>query len=94
MMKTLFVPNYLDCHRFPCTVVATMQNLTKRAFSQGIYYLVAICQVVMINDEIVPSLIIITMVVCWTVEQSLVFKTIIANVVYGWIIEYFLAFVI
>ncbi len=94
MMKTLFVPDYLDCHGLSRTMVAAMQNLTEGAFPQGIHYLVTIRQVITMNDEIVSPVIIIAMVVCWIVEQSLIFETIIADVIYGWIIKYFLAFVI
>lgn len=94
MMKTLLVPNYLDCHGLSRTMVAAMQNLTERAFPQGIHHLVTIRQVITMDDEIVSPFIIIAMVVCRIVEQSLIFETIIANVIYGRIIEYFLAFIV
>jgi hypothetical protein len=63
MMEALLIPDNLDCHRLASTVVATLENLTKGAFSEGIYHFITVCEVVMVYDEVISALIIIPMII-------------------------------
>lgn len=64
MMKSLLVPNDLDRDHLTCTVISTLQHLSKRSFPQNVNDLVTIANVVVRDEQVVASIVVVSEVVC------------------------------
>lgn len=63
MVEALFVPNDLDGHHFARLVVAALQDLTERAFAQHVDDLVPIKDMVVWDNEVVASFVVVAKIV-------------------------------
>ena len=63
MMESLFIANDLDSHRFSGTVVTTIKHLTERTFSESVDNLISISKVIMVDNKVIASIIIISVVI-------------------------------
>ena len=64
MMESLLVPNDLDRNHLTRTMISTLQHLAKRSFSQNVDDLVTIANVVVRNEQVVASIVVVSKVVC------------------------------
>lgn len=62
VMEPLLISDYLDRNTLPGLMVSTLPNLTKRTLPKQAHDLVSIRQVIPLDHEIVPSLVIVPMV--------------------------------
>ena len=62
-METLLIPNDFDGHRLASAMIAAMQYLSKRTFAQGVDHLVPICKMIAVNNQIVTSFIVVTVII-------------------------------
>lgn len=93
-MKAFLVADDLDSDGFTSAVIATVEHLTKGALAQGVYDLIAISQVVVIDDQIVASLVVVPKVVRRFVRVRGLLLAIRANIIHRWEIQNFLPLVI
>ena len=93
-MEALLVPDDLDGHGFPGAVVTAVEHLPKRTLAQRIYNLVAEGQVVVIDDLVVPALVVVAVVVRVVVRCRHLFVTARPDVVYRLEIEDLLALIL
>jgi hypothetical protein len=63
VMETLLIANDLDSNHISSLVISALQNLTERTFSEDVDNLVAVVEVIVRNEEIIASLIVISVVV-------------------------------
>lgn len=63
MMKAFFVANNFDRHGVTCTVISALENLAKGAFSKGVNHLVSVREVIMIDNQVISTIIIIAMII-------------------------------
>lgn len=69
MMKSFLVSYNLDRNRFSSAMVPAIENLTKGSLPEGINDLVTICQMVMVDHEIIATLIVISVVVVGVLQN-------------------------
>lgn len=62
-MESLFIANDLDSHRFSSAVVTAIEHLTERTFSKSIDNLVPISKVIMIDNKVIATFIVISVVI-------------------------------
>ncbi len=94
MMEPFLVSDDLNGHRFTSTVISTMQNLTKRSLPERVNHFVPIGQVIVIDDKVVTSIIIIAVVICRIVTSSRLLVTPGPDVVHTRKLKNLFAFVI
>lgn len=70
MVEPFLVSNDLDRHRFARTMVPTVQYLSERSLSQRVNDLISISQVIVVNDLIIASVVVIPMVICIVAESG------------------------
>ena len=93
MVEALLVANDLDSDRLARAVVATMQNLPKGTFTQRIHDFIPEGQVIMHDDLIVASLVIISVIVRRIIQGRRVLRTVAAEVVHRGVIQDLLALI-
>lgn len=71
-------------------MVATMEDLAERAFAQCVDDLVSISQMIMINDEIIATVIIITVIIGAVIKSGHFFLTLRSDVVDGGEVQHLL----
>jgi hypothetical protein len=59
-VEALLVPDNLDGYILACLVIVALGHLTKRTFAQHIQDLVAIHKMIMVDDQVVTTLIVIS----------------------------------
>lgn len=64
VVESLLVANDFDSDHVSSLVISALQNLTERTFSENVDNLVAIVEVIVRNQEVIASLIVISVVVC------------------------------
>ena len=74
-------------------MISTMEHLTKRAFTQRVNNLITISQMIVIDNKIVASFIIIAVIICGTVGIGRFLLASGAYTVYRGIIQNFLALI-
>lgn len=94
VVEPLLVSDDLDGYRFTSAVVATMQHLSERSLAQCIDDFITVCQVVTIDDKIVTTLIVISMIVRRVIDSGWFFVTVSTNVIDRWVIENLLALIV
>jgi len=63
MMESLLVPNNLYCDRLSCSVISTAQYLTEGTLPKTVQDFVAVTKMVMINDKIVATIVVIAVII-------------------------------
>ena len=94
MMETLLVPYNLDSYGLAGAMVAAVEHLSEGAFTQRIYDLVTIREVVVIDDLVVPALVVVAVVVRVVVRCRHLFVAARPDVVYRLEIEDLLALIL
>jgi hypothetical protein len=69
MVEPLLVSNNLDCNRPSCSMVSATQHLTKGPLPKATRNLVAIAEMVMVNDKVVAAVVVVAVVVRWFVRM-------------------------
>ena len=80
-MESFFISNYFDSYGFAGTVIATVQDLSKRSFSKSLDYFIAICEVIVGNHNVVAPLIVVAVVVRRIVSSCHLFTVFVSDVV-------------
>lgn len=93
MVESFLVPDYLNCEGLSGTMIPTVQYLTKRALPQGVDNLVPVRKMVVINDKIVASVVVIPVIVGRVVQHRGLLLASGTNTVYSREIEDFFAFI-
>ena len=63
MLESFLVPDYLHCYDLLSLMVETLKSLTKAATSKSLHNFVAIAYVILHNNLVVSTLVIIQVVV-------------------------------
>ena len=58
-MESFLVPDDLDGHRFSGTMITAVKHLSERTFAKSVYDLITVCEVIMIDDQIVTTVVIV-----------------------------------
>ncbi len=94
MVEPLLVADNLDRYRLSCAVISAMQNLAERTFTKGVNDLVSECEVVVHDNKVVASLIVVAMVVRSVLQSRGLLIAPGANVVDRLVLENLLALVL
>lgn len=87
MMESLLVPNNLYCDRVSCSVVSAAQYLTEGALPETAHDFVAVTKMVMINDKIVATIVVITVVIRRPVRVSKLLLATSPNIIHRRVIK-------
>jgi hypothetical protein len=68
VMEPLLVADNLDGDKFTGCVVTTLEHLTKRAFAERADDFIAVRQMIVVDDEVVTSVVIVPMIVGGVVQ--------------------------
>lgn len=94
MVEPLLVADNLDRYRLSCAVISAMQNLAERTFTKGVNDLVSECEVVVHDNKVVASLVVVAMVVRSVLQSRGLLIAPGANVVDRLVLENLLALVL
>lgn len=75
-------------------MVTAMQHLSKRTLAQRVNDLVTVGKVVVLDDEVIPSLVVVAIIVRRVVPGRHVFLASSTNTVHAWEVEHLLALVV
>ena len=92
MMETFLVPNNLNGHGFASAMITTVQYLSEGTFAQGVDHLVPVCEMILVDNKIVASVIVITMIVGRVVASCRFLVASCPDVVDIGIVQHFLSF--
>lgn len=87
MVEPLLVPDDFDSYALPCLVIATLQDLTERTFTEETHDLVAIGQVIALDMDIIASFVIVAMVVDGRFGCSLILFAFLSRVPYLLVVQ-------
>lgn len=83
MVEALFVADDLDRHGLTGAVVTALQDLTKRALAEDAHDLVPVGEVVALDDQVVPSIVVVPVVEADVVELGHLLLAALADAVDG-----------
>ena len=92
MMESLLIPDDLDRDRTSRTMISTLQNLTKRPFPQQSDDLVSIREMIVLDNEVISSLVVVAVVVGRFLPRRSLLGGVLADVVDGRVVDDFFAF--
>lgn len=81
-METLLVAYDLDSDRLASTMITTAQDLAKGTFPKRVCHLISKRQMVMGNNLVITTFIVVTIIVCGVLRRCLLLATSCANEVY------------
>jgi len=87
MMEPLLVPNNLYRDGLSSGMISAAQYLAKGTFSEAVYDLVTVTEMIMVDDEIVTAVIVIPVIVRRPVRMGRFLLATSPNVKYGWVIK-------
>src|SRR5258708_1556643 len=93
-MEPLLVTNNLDSNRLPSSMIPTIEHLTKRSFSEGVHDFIAVSKVIMVDNQIIPPFIVISVVICRVVQCCRLLSATCAITIDRWIVEHFLLLIL
>lgn len=82
-MEPFLVPDDLYRHRLPGRVIPAVQDLAERAFPKGIYDFVTVCQVVVIDHQVIATVVVVRVVVRSDLQCSLSLVATSASVIHS-----------
>jgi hypothetical protein len=94
VVEALLVANDLDRNKLACGMIAASEHLAKRAFSEGTNYLITEREVIVIDNQIITTVIVIAIVVCRVVRSRWLLVTALAIEVYFLVVKDFLSLVL
>lgn len=93
MVEPLLVADDLDRNRLASLMVPAIQDLTERALAKRIHDLIAVSKVIIVNNEVVATLVVVPKVVGRKVRMSLLLLAACTDAVHLRIVETLLALV-
>jgi len=93
-MEALFIPDDLDGDGLSRAMVPTMEDLTKGAFAKSVNDFVSECQMVMVDNLIIASVVVIAIIVRRIVQSRKILLATCTDVIYVLIVKNFLSFIV
>ena len=94
MVKPLLVPNDLNCDRRSRGMISAVQHLTERPLPKAVHDFVTVSKMVMIDDEIVATFVVVAIVVRRPLWMGTFLLATGSDMVHRRIVKNFLALVI
>ena len=93
-MEAFLVSDNLDRYHFACLMISTAKDLAERAFTKSIDDFKAKQDMITLDDLIIPSLVIVSIIVSWIGAVGHFFVAAVADEVYLLIFEKLVPFIV